>query len=119
MDSIGFIGDIHGHPEQLADLLGKIPSHVNKLVFLGDYVDRGPDSSGVLDILCDLQDQGRGTVFLSGNHDRALRAALDTGFIQPFCRLAGRQQSAATSSTPAVTLELNLLTQCQIGIADF
>jgi serine/threonine protein phosphatase 1 len=46
------IGDIHGRLDLLMDLLSQIITHANgrscKLVFLGDYIDRGPDSAGVL-----------------------------------------------------------------------
>lgn len=48
------IGDIHGHLELLDPLLAKIEAHAaarlgeKTLVYLGDYVDRGPDSAGVL-----------------------------------------------------------------------
>jgi hypothetical protein len=46
------IGDIHGCLRQLRDLLGDIDRHaaggVHRLVFLGDLIDRGPDSAGVI-----------------------------------------------------------------------
>ena len=55
------IGDIHGCLTKLQDLVkrcqldaGKQPT---KFVFLGDYIDRGPDSRGVVEFLIDLQSQ--------------------------------------------------------------
>ena len=49
------IGDIHGHAAALAALVAAIqPQPDDTLVFLGDYVDRGPDSSGVLNQLIEL-----------------------------------------------------------------
>jgi serine/threonine protein phosphatase 1 len=39
------VGDIHGESEMLSDLLAKLPlAPGDRVVFVGDYVDRGPDS---------------------------------------------------------------------------
>ena len=44
------VGDIHGEREMLQELLAKLPLQTgDRLVFMGDYVDRGPDSKGVVD----------------------------------------------------------------------
>jgi serine/threonine protein phosphatase 1 len=43
-----------------------------RVVFLGDYVDRGPDSCGVLDLLIAGQQAGRNWVMVKGNHDRMM-----------------------------------------------
>ena len=67
------IGDIHGQLAKLQEVLAWIGADGGpdaRVVFLGDYVDRGPDSAGVLDLLCDAQDAGRNWVILKGNHDR-------------------------------------------------
>ncbi len=62
------IGDIHGCLEPLRRLVDQIhSSETDEVVFIGDYVDRGPDSKGVIDYLLTLQ--GRYT-FLMGNHER-------------------------------------------------
>jgi serine/threonine protein phosphatase 1 len=66
------IGDIHGYTAALNALLGTIdPQPDDTLVMLGDYVDRGPDSRGVIDRLIALQEQCR-LVPLLGNHDELL-----------------------------------------------
>lgn len=63
------IGDIHGCLDPLERLVEKInPSPTDILVFLGDYVDRGPNSKGVIDYLIDLK-MRRNAVFLLGNHE--------------------------------------------------
>lgn len=63
------IGDIHGCSKALRTLIECIdPQPGDELVFLGDYVDRGPDSRGVIDQLIELQDRCR-VVALRGNHE--------------------------------------------------
>ena len=63
------IGDIHGCAKALRTLIETIkPQPNDELVFLGDYVDRGPDSRNVVDQVIQLQDQCR-VVALRGNHE--------------------------------------------------
>ena len=63
------IGDIHGCLAPLKHLWEIIdPQPEDRIIFLGDYVDRGPDSKGVIDFLITLQPQFDIT-FLSGNHE--------------------------------------------------
>jgi serine/threonine protein phosphatase 1 len=72
------IGDIHGRADLLAELLdmidadaGACPSPKSRLVFLGDYVDRGPDSHGVVErLLTGLPDMPAD--FLIGNHEQLM-----------------------------------------------
>jgi len=64
------IGDIHGYSAALHAVLDAIaPRKCDTLVTLGDYVDRGPDSRGVLDTLIELRDRCQ-LVPLLGNHDQ-------------------------------------------------
>ncbi len=72
------IGDVHGRTDLLADMhrriardLARRPVADWRVVHLGDYVDRGPDSAGTLELLLDYQGEGHGD-FLIGNHDRFL-----------------------------------------------
>jgi len=66
------VGDIHGELEKLDELLALLPLREgDRLVFLGDYVDRGPDAFGVVDRLISLQ-QHHSCVFLLGNHESML-----------------------------------------------
>lgn len=67
------IGDIHGQLAQLERVLSLIEADGGaeaQVIFLGDYVDRGPDSRGVIDLLIEGRGQGRNWTFLKGNHDR-------------------------------------------------
>ena len=70
------ISDIHGCSKTFLALLRKIDiKKKDELYLLGDYIDRGPDSSGVLDIIIDMIDEGYKVFPLMGNHEhQALRA---------------------------------------------
>lgn len=80
------IGDIHGRSDLLATLLNDIEIDSVRsgegtrraLVFLGDYVDRGPDSKGVVEMLLTALPQGFDAHFLKGNHEALLVDFLDT-----------------------------------------
>jgi serine/threonine protein phosphatase 1 len=66
------IGDIHGSLTALEALLALVdPTPEDLVIALGDYVDRGPDSKGVLDLLAAMYDQG-GLIPLRGNHDEMM-----------------------------------------------
>ena len=79
------IGDVHGRLDLLEDLVAHIREDVaqhpsdsaRSLIFLGDYVDRGPESRGVVDaVMSDLL-PGFTTVQLMGNHEEAMLSFLD------------------------------------------
>jgi serine/threonine protein phosphatase 1 len=64
------VGDIHGCLQQLRALLQLVgPSADDQIVFLGDYIDRGTDSRGVLDYLIDFGRRFPHSIFLKGNHE--------------------------------------------------
>jgi serine/threonine protein phosphatase 1 len=66
------IGDIHGCSKALRAIIDAIkPNSDDTLVTLGDYIDRGPDSKGVVDQLVDLQ-QSCNLIPLRGNHELML-----------------------------------------------
>jgi serine/threonine protein phosphatase 1 len=70
------IGDIHGCTSALRALLDAIaPTRADTIVLLGDYIDRGPDSKGALDLVIALAGRCR-VVPLLGNHEEMLLAAL-------------------------------------------
>jgi serine/threonine protein phosphatase 1 len=63
------VGDIHGECEMLEELLASLPlAEDDRFVFVGDYVDRGPDSRGVVERLIELSERHPCT-FLCGNHE--------------------------------------------------
>src|SRR3954452_12235897 len=73
-------GDIHGDSDLLAQLLDDLDEQAaaaDRFVFLGDYIDRGPDSRGVIELLIRFQARHPGqTVFLMGNHEQVLLETL-------------------------------------------
>jgi serine/threonine protein phosphatase 1 len=92
------IGDIHGRLDLLNQLLIKIeddnaarPSANKRLVFLGDLIDRGPDSRGVVERLMALSTEAY-SLFIKGNHEELLLklCAGDKRVSAPFHRVGGR-----------------------------
>jgi serine/threonine protein phosphatase 1 len=65
------IGDVHGCVTELARLVEAIPAGAgDTIAFVGDYIDRGPDSRGVIEFLLDWRTRTPArTVFLKGNHE--------------------------------------------------
>lgn len=79
------IGDVHGCLSELLDLIEviKIDSYRSDkvknthIVFLGDYIDRGPDSKGVLDFLVAFNPDFATPIYLSGNHEAVFKKILE------------------------------------------
>ena len=83
------IGDIHGRADRLESVLQGIdPSR--HLVFLGDYIDRGPSSKLVIDILIDLKRSwNAGCTFLRGNHEVGFLRYISSGALTPYAAIGG------------------------------
>ncbi len=78
--AIFVLGDIHGQLEMLETALAWIdadPDAGAPVVFVGDYLDRGPDAKGVVELLMQGQASGRRWICLMGNHDRYLLRFLE------------------------------------------
>jgi len=78
MSHIFAIGDIHGCFDKLKNLMDKInwdPAE-DTLVFMGDYIDRGPESYQVIEYLLGLKKQSENLVFLMGNHEQLFQEYL-------------------------------------------
>lgn len=94
------VGDIHGRLDLLDDLLGRIEADDvqrgpadTAIIFLGDLVDRGPASAGVVERLRLLAESDARVRFLAGNHEEIFLAALDgdAKALKLFCRIGGRE----------------------------
>jgi serine/threonine protein phosphatase 1 len=79
------IGDIHGYLEKLQNLIELVkPTQEDQVVFLGDYIDRGPDSPGVIEFLMEFSKKFPKTIFIGGNHEQLLVEILMENGIIPF-----------------------------------
>ena len=75
------VGDIHGCLDMLKRLMDKIDwrPDEDRLIFLGDYVDRGADSRGVVDFILEISKTSSLVQCLMGNHENILLDFLSTG----------------------------------------
>lgn len=94
------VGDIHGRLDLLDDLLAKIeadaasrPPKKTFIIFLGDLVDRGPDSSGVVERLRTYSPHFGRPIFLAGNHEEVLIRLLrgERGILDSWLRFGGKE----------------------------
>lgn len=77
MERLFVVGDIHGMYDKLISLMKKVIklykfNETDKLIFVGDYIDRGKDSFKVIEYLCELKNKYTNIVFLKGNHEDML-----------------------------------------------
>lgn len=105
------IGDVHGRLDLLDDLLGRIDADAARrdaaattLILLGDLIDRGPDSAGVVERCLALAASGRDVRLLLGNHEEVFLAAIDgdQNALRLFCRIGGRETALSYGLTPDV-----------------
>jgi serine/threonine protein phosphatase 1 len=83
------IGDVHGCVHALDALLDAIaPTRADRLVFLGDLVDQGPDSRDVLDRVIDLGTSSQ-VVLIEGNHEEMMLAARDNAHALAYWEVCG------------------------------
>lgn len=103
------VGDVHGRLDLLDPLLDAVDADAASsdaerkvVVMLGDYVDRGPDSRGVIDRLLRLrQGDGRERRFLRGNHEDRMEAFLSDPELGPgWCDYGGREALRSYGVTP-------------------
>ena len=94
------VGDIHGRLDLLDRLLATIeadarsrPRRRTFIVFLGDLIDRGPASNGVVERLRTFQPDWAKPVFLAGNHEEVLLTILDgeEGVLPSWLRFGGAE----------------------------
>lgn len=104
--------DIHGCQKSFLALLDKIAFSKNdELFLLGDYVDRGPNSKGVLDVIFDLRKKGYTLRCLRGNHEAILlRSLYDLTGLDTWLQTDGKRtldsfRAQRTDEIPEVYLE--------------
>lgn len=103
------VGDVHGRLDLLDRMLAEIerdrlarPSRKTFVIFLGDLIDRGPDSAGVVERLRHYSPLGARPVFLAGNHEEVMLRILqgDVSLIQPWLKFGGSQTLASYGLDP-------------------
>lgn len=88
-NQVAFVGDVHGCLSALRGISSVLQRlRVCHTVFLGDYINKGPNSAEVVAELLEVAAMGRATL-LSGNHERALIAAIDGEDLATFLRMGG------------------------------
>jgi serine/threonine protein phosphatase 1 len=104
------VGDIHGRLDLLDRLLAAIeqdlerrPARKALLVFLGDLIDRGPDSRGVVERLRTYRHEGLRPYFLAGNHEEVLLRLLsgERGILDSWLKYGGAECLQSYGRDPA------------------
>ncbi len=92
------IGDIHGRPELVDQLIRDVPWDIerDKIVFLGDLIDRGDDSRGVVERVRELVSANPNIIVLRGNHEQMLLDCLDYQELQWLIPENGGQATLAS-----------------------
>lgn len=94
------VGDIHGRLDLLDTLLVQIEQDMARrkpkktfIIFLGDLIDRGPESAGVVERLRTYRPLGARLIFLGGNHEEVLLRILDgeRGVLPSWLKFGGKQ----------------------------
>jgi serine/threonine protein phosphatase 1 len=84
------VGDVHGDSARLRELLPILMNSGRRSIFVGDYVNGGPDARGVIDLLlASRQAAPDRFVFLVGNHDLSLLDYMKDGDFVRFASLGG------------------------------
>jgi serine/threonine protein phosphatase 1 len=103
------VGDIHGRLDLLDALLAKIeaevaarPARRTWAVFLGDLIDRGPESAGVVERLRTWRPRHVRPVFLAGNHEEVLLSILagDGAILANWLKFGGAECAASYGVDP-------------------
>jgi serine/threonine protein phosphatase 1 len=103
------VGDIHGCHRKLASLMERLPldADTDFLIFLGDYIDRGPESREVIEYLLEIGRKVRNAVFLMGNHEYALLEYSRTGnldYLRMLRSIGVEETLSSYSCSPACSL---------------
>lgn len=122
------VGDIHGYAAALRSLLADItldarasrPAERPLLIFIGDYVDRGPDSKGAIDLILGAEAAGDfEVVALKGNHEDALiRFLADPDYAPAWIGAWGETTLRSYGIEPPSPHDVAACEAAQVGFAD-
>ncbi|PIQ21920.1 MAG: serine/threonine protein phosphatase, partial [Cytophagales bacterium CG18_big_fil_WC_8_21_14_2_50_42_9] len=98
------ISDIHGCANTFRHLVNEVIQlkPTDELFLLGDYIDRGPDSKGVIDFIQELQKSGIQVRTLSGNHEAMMLDALEDPEYFNHWMLNGGKQTLASFGVKSI-----------------
>ena len=111
------IGDIHGRNDLLQILIEKIIADdrnaekaESQIIFLGDLIDRGPDSASVIETAMDLKEKLGDVRFLMGNHEEVYLAAAtgDEKSVRFFNRIGGKETILSYDISMKEFMELDM-----------
>ena len=120
------VGDVHGRLDLLrrlealitADLAQRQPKH-SSLVMLGDYIDRGADSKGVIEHLSTRKSLCSEEIFLRGNHEQVLLDFLDdAAVLGSWCHFGGLETLYAYGLKPSLPLTSESQEELRLDSAD-
>ena len=110
------VGDIHGRADLLSEMIALLERRADQerreagdpiVIFLGDYVDRGPHAAGVLDLLIAGRPEGYERRFLKGNHEEMMLAFMDAPLQnRSWITQGGAETLLAYGVTPPSPLDL-------------
>lgn len=123
------VGDVHGRLDLLEDLLGQIAEDAaavddagdTVLVFLGDYIDRGAYSRGVIDCLIGLSTvPGVELRALKGNHEQAMLGFLDDPEVGPGWVAQGGAATLVSYgvAAPQTRIPTDIWSQASVALAE-
>ena len=119
------VGDVHGRSDLLERLLAAIDADCEQrpvrrpiIVFVGDYIDRGPKSRNVLDLLLRWQ-QSHEAIFLRGNHETFLQRFLaDPRSLDEWRRYGGLETLLSYGLKPSINTDRDEQTRLATQFAD-
>lgn len=104
------VGDVHGRLDLLEEMIGQIEQDAGRrrraktsIIFLGDLIDRGPDSAGVVERLRTYRPAFARTMFLMGNHEEVMLRVLDgeSGVLPQWLKFGGAECLCSYGLDPA------------------
>jgi serine/threonine protein phosphatase 1 len=110
------IGDIHGRLDLLDGLLARIEADIaerrskrNFIIFLGDLIDRGPESAGVVERLRTFRPSWAKPIFLAGNHEEVLLSMLagEKGILPSWLKFGGVECARSYGIDPTALKRLD------------
>ena len=110
------VGDIHGRLDLLNLLIERIEQDISArpqaktfIIFLGDLIDRGPESAGVVERLRTYRPAGARTIFLGGNHEEVLLRILDgsRGVLPSWLKFGGAECAESYGMDPVALRKLD------------